>query len=234
MNNRLSPIHLTLGFIVAVFLVFFFFGAELNTDQEITTVLGTLKADYVERGMLWLLLTSGFVHLDPIHLIFNLIALYQLGHIAQMFYGDRKVFSTFIISIITGNLLTILIFNIADISAVSVGASGGIFGILGLLVGGTVFNRRYGMGLPFRTENFYPTLALAILISFMPNVNWVAHLGGFLGGFALGYIFKTSNDMYIHSNDEKLRDYVFYFSIGTFVISYALLVINLIFEIVPI
>lgn len=235
MKSKISPIYLTLIFIVVVFLSYVIFGAELETNKEIVITFGAQVGDYVEKGMIWLLVTSGFLHIEPLHLIFNLIALYQLGNIAQIFYGEHKVFTTFLYSIIVGNILSYIFFKIADINyAVSIGASGGIFGILGLLVGGTVLHRRYGMGLPFRTENFYPTLGLAILISFMPNVNWVAHLGGFIMGLVFGYFFKTTNDEQFSTHNEKVPKYFFYSAAGIFVISYALLIINLLFEIVPI
>jgi rhomboid protease GluP len=162
-----------------------------------------------------------------------MLALYQIGFLVEQFYNSRKILIVYILGGIVGSIATFVLSRLQGENIASLGASGAIFAMLGLLIGGTFKRQRYGTSLPFTKESFYPTLVFAFLISFLPGINWMAHLGGFVAGVWLGYIFENSLIPFQRTQDVKLEKGLFTVSIGIFVVSYALLVGNLIFDFLP-
>jgi len=206
-------------------------GAVTGEDQVL--VFGMLNTFAVEQGMLWLLLTSSFLHFELIHFILNFTALIQIGNLVDTFYEGRKLFITYILSGLASGIATLILALITDDVVRSVGASGAIFGLLGLLLGGTFKKNRFSASLPIDRRSLYPTLALAVVISFLPNINWAAHFGGLAMGIVLGLIFEN-NFSFESPQSKKITNILFWSSILVFVSSYLLLLSNLIFEIIKI
>lgn len=192
-------------------------------------VFGEFFSGAVEEGMIWLLTTSNFLHYDLFHFILNMIALYQIGRLVEIFYGGKKLIGTYILGGLGGSLATLIWASISNEAIASIGASGAIFGLLGLLVGGTFKTNRYSANLPFKKEDFYPTLLLSIAISFLPMINWAAHLGGFLVGLAMGLFFQNTLGPR-SQNDKSAERWIYYSSLLILGFSYIFLVLNLIFE----
>ncbi|GAB4286269.1 MAG: hypothetical protein Kow0081_4270 [Candidatus Dojkabacteria bacterium] len=211
-------------------------GANPREQTELSIVLfGAFSPILVELGMIWIMITSNFLHIGIFHLVINMLALFQLGQLVETFYSSRKVLITYVLSGLTGSIFTYLWALLTDEKIfLSIGASGAIFGLLGLLVGGTLKSSRYTAALPFSIQDFYPTIFLAIIISFFPNINWMAHLGGFLAGFALSYVFKNSYLRVIPEKEETQEKLVEKISFGIIAISYLLLAANFFFEIIKI
>ncbi len=214
-----------------IFLAYLFLGSENIIDEVL--LYGVFNAFGVQNGMFWLLITSTFAHFDPFHFLLNIIALFQIGLLVEKLYSSKKLFITYIIGGLVGSLFTLLLAVVADTNIASLGASGAVFALLGLLIGGTYKQNRYGVSLPFTKESFYPTLFFALIISFFPGINWAAHLGGFISGFLLGYVFENSMIPVINPRDKMLESRLFLASMFLFAFSYILLIFNIIFEIVP-
>ncbi len=219
-----------LAFNALVFLTYNFIGSAGVEDEVI--FYGVFNAVGVARGMYWLLVTSTFVHFDLIHFFLNMIALFQIGILVENLYSSKKLFITYIIGGIVGSLFTYGLALISGTNIASLGASGAVFALLGLLIGGTIKKNRFGLSLPFKRESFYPTLILAGIISFFPGINWAAHLGGFIGGAILGLIYENSLIPVINQKEKNLESVFFTITAFLFCFSYLLLVINLIFGIV--
>jgi len=195
---------------------------------EVVEVFGAFSSRYVEQGFLWLFATSIFVHFDILHLAFNMFALIQLAKFTDAYYTKARGFYVFFF----GGLIASFATFVTTESALSIGASGGIFALLGLLLGGTLKNERFGSSLPFRKEDFYPTLILAILLPlFIPNINWIAHLGGFLFGLISGFALKNNINRVPERSEEIVDKVLTGLAIGIFVISYSLLIANILFDI---
>jgi membrane associated rhomboid family serine protease len=212
---------------VVVFILFNFLALEEVTNEDVVVLFGAFDTQYVAKGYVWLLLTSAFVHFSLIHLIFNMTAYYQLGRIIEQFYSEKVIISVFVLSAIVGSLFTYIGSVLLDTDILSIGASGGVFGMLGLIFAGSVRNVRYGAGLPIPKETFYPTIALSILISFLPFVNWLAHLGGFLMGFGLGYLLKTSNDSLFDPSDRYIKIWTYRLALGALMVSFSMFFLNI-------
>ena len=144
---------------------------------------GADNSDAFVRGEYWRLLTAVFLHGNFLHILFNSAALYQLGSEVESIYGWARTVALFVGSGVVGSIASMLL---NDFVGVGVGASGAIFGLIGVIA---VFGYRrggsYGRGV----------MRIAIqwaVFSFLFGLyvgadNW-AHLGGFLCGAALAFV----------------------------------------------
>jgi rhomboid protease GluP len=162
-------------------------------------VLIALGADYsplMADGQIWRWLTAGFLHIDPVHFILNMYALWVLGRFVERFYSRQKFIVVLLLGIIAGNLLSFLV-DLAMISAnpsfqptFSLGASGGVFALLGLLLG-TSLRSRFGPELPIDRNQLFLIAGYNLLLGFVfPGINNAAHIGGLLAGLALSLLIR--------------------------------------------
>lgn len=174
---------------VLVFIAMYVFG---NGSRDSITLL-MFGANYpmlVRAGDYYRLLTSAFLHIGILHLIFNNYALYVIGSQLESFLGKFKFLVIYLVSAISGSLMSMLFTD-----GISAGASGAIFGLLGsLLYFG--YNYRVYLGTVLKSQ-IIPLIVINLLIGFMTTgIDNAAHIGGLLGGLgmtmALGIKYKTS------------------------------------------
>ncbi len=134
---------------------------------------GALYGPLVADGDWWRLVTAGFLHVGPIHVLFNLLLLYWFGTPLESLLGRARFLAVYGLSILAGSAGALLLSPLD----VTVGASSGVFGILGA---GLVLERRGinvfgGAALMIVVLN----LALTFLLN---NISIGGHLGGLAGG----------------------------------------------------
>lgn len=226
-STQFNTLYLLVGVNIAIFLCVLLFRGPNLTVGDTIQVFGAFNTYFVNQGSLWLFITAAFLHFDFLHILFNVFALIQLGIVTRLFYGDKVTFLVYIITAITSHIATYLAVLMGLLSSItiSLGASGAIFGLLGLLVGGTMKKRRFGSELPLSTQQFTPIILNAIIISFLPNINWVAHLGGFVGGMILAQFIPTAANT--DKNGKNVVQWLWVGSILTFMASYVGLVLHL-------
>jgi rhomboid protease GluP len=148
---------------------------------DVLLSLGAKDPSALARGQWWRLVTPIFLHLGLWHVFVNMYSLYALGPAVERFFGGRRMFSFYMISGISGVVLSL---TMSD--NISVGASGAIFGMLGALAAFLYHHRdvfgRVGMA-QFRHLVFVALLNLAI--GFAPGIDNWGHLGGLVAGAAL-------------------------------------------------
>lgn len=202
---------------------------RLYSDLLIT--FGALNSTLVlQFGQVWRAITSQFLHVDLLHLAFNMFALFQLGRVVRDYYGGRLLWVFYILSGLGAAALSLMFL---DPRFPSVGASGAVFGILGVLVAGTVRKNTYGLELPFRLADILPLAIYAFLFGLIPNsgVNNFAHLGGFLTGLLLGWFFSHSMVTWKPKWQTRLEKVLFYATIIFVVIAYLFAIANFILTI---
>ncbi len=136
----------------------------------------------------WRLFTAMFLHGGLVHVGFNSWALYVLGREAEQLYGRLRFLVIYLLSGLAGSVLSMSISP--QLGHISVGASGAIFGILGLLLA-YYFRYRNQLGAAGRSQ-LYNILLVAGLNLFLSSQlksidNW-AHTGGMIGGIILGLL----------------------------------------------
>jgi membrane associated rhomboid family serine protease len=145
-----------------------------------------INAFFVARGEWWRIFTSAFFHLGPIHIAFNMYVLYLYGSIVERMYGPIEYAAIYLLAAAGGSVLTILV----DPAQSAAGASGAIFGVIGLLF--AVSRRHHAMvGREARRMMGGVGTYLVFLLIFTfvaPNISWTGHVGGLVVGAALGFL----------------------------------------------
>lgn len=144
-----------------------------------------INAFFVASGEWWRIFTSAFFHLGPIHLAFNMYVLYLYGSIVERMYGPIEYIAIYLLCAAGGSVLTILV----DPAQFAAGASGAIFGVVGLLF---AVSRRHHtvVGREGRSvmAGIGSYLVFLLLFTFLvPNISWTGHLGGLAVGAILGF-----------------------------------------------
>ena len=135
-----------------------------------------LQPAAVTHGDWWRLLTSGFLHIGPLHLAFNMIALWVIGRELERVLGRVRFLAVYLVSLLGGSLVVYLFANPLSDTA---GASGAVFGLMGGLA--VVLMRLRLSPRPALT-----IIVLNVVISFVvPNISILGHLGGLAFGAAL-------------------------------------------------
>lgn len=143
----------------------------------------SVNASAVKSGEIYRLLTGTFMHAGPlylpIHLFFNMYALYIIGTQVENFIGRYRYLIIYLGSAIMGSLLSCVILH-GD----SIGTSGAIFGLMGSLVYFGYHYRVY-FGNILKTQ-IIPLIIFNLLLGFyLSGVDNFAHIGGLIGGVLL-------------------------------------------------
>lgn len=135
----------------------------------------------------WRLISSMFVHIGIVHLFLNMWCLWSLGRLAETVFGRKAYPLIYVIAGICGCYLS-LAWNPLRASA---GASAAIFGVAGALIAAFKFGK-----LPVDQHELRKTLksvlsfaAYNLFIGLAGSIDNMAHMGGLLGGLAIGFAF---------------------------------------------
>ncbi|HEX7068932.1 MAG TPA: rhomboid family intramembrane serine protease [Candidatus Limnocylindria bacterium] len=140
----------------------------------------------VAQGEWWRIFTSAFFHLGLIHIGFNMYVLYLYGSIVEHMYGPLEYAAIYLLCAAGGSVLTMLV----DPVQFAAGASGAIFGLIGLLF---VVSRRHHAVLGREARSLIGGIGsyLVFLLIFtfvVPGISWTGHLGGLAVGAILGFL----------------------------------------------
>src|SRR6476646_2173466 len=141
--------------------------------------------------MPWQLVTYAFLHGSLLHLAFNMFALYMFGGAIERVFGTRRYLILYFASFLSAALTQLIVATVAGAIYPTIGASGGVFGLL----------LAYGMYFPHnRVMLLFPPIPMparmfvvvyAVLELFLgvtgtqQGVAHFAHLGGMIGGYLL-------------------------------------------------
>lgn len=148
-----------------------------------------------QRGEWWRLVTATFLHSGIMHVAMNMIGLGSAGITVERIYGHRQFILLYLGSGLLGSALSL---HFSAQQAVSVGASGAVFGVTGALLV-ALLQHREKLPKTF-TKQTTSGLAFFILYSLVqglsrPNIDNAAHIGGLLGGCLLAYVLPERFDM---------------------------------------
>ena len=151
---------------------------------------GYVSADAVAAGEWWRILTSAFLHFGILHLVLNMWALYLFGPLLEQLYGHIEYLVIYLLCAAGGSVLTILVAP----EQAAVGASGAIFGLLGLAF---AVSRRRHLALPHQTRAVLGQIGSLLVINlaftfFVPGISITGHLGGLAVGLVLGWLLPPS------------------------------------------
>lgn len=158
-----------------------------SARPDVALRFGAQYLPALRRGQWWRLAAAMFLHFGPVHLLCNMVSLYNLGPSLETAFGPFRCLLLYLLSGLAGNLLTWLRDLRIPRPAVSAGASGAIFGLLGAYLAFALLPSTRPFVDVFSTLSI---LALNLAYGFSAkSINMAAHLGGLLSGLLLALLF---------------------------------------------
>jgi rhomboid family protein len=154
-------------------------------------------ANIFQGKYLWTFLTSMFMHAGFFHLFVNMFSMFFVGSLIEKIVGKKRFVKFYLIAGILSSLLFVVtsLFIPSDFNAYAVGASGALFGLIGLMMFLTPDLKVYIMFIPIPIKIKYAAPGMLIvlwIISAAGNIPLgnVAHLGGLLAGLGYGFYLR--------------------------------------------
>ena len=165
------PVYTLIAFCVCVFISGLFKGDIVST--------WAIHPSAVLSGEYYRLVSALFIHLDIIHLLFNMYALYLYGGYMADGYGGGAFLKAFFVTGI-GSSLGVLWFG--GVNVLTAGASGAIFGIVAYLYTQAILKRRIDF------DSLFPVVVWVVISNLIPGVSVIGHISGLVVGIVLGAI----------------------------------------------
>jgi len=132
-----------------------------------------LVPDAVAEGEWWRLITAGFLHIGPLHIAFNMFALWVLGRDLEIVLGRGQFLALYMVSLLGGSTAVVLF---ADPEQYVAGASGAVFGLMsGLFLVLLRLRRPYGQVVGLIVLNL-------VITQVVPGISMAGHVGGLVVG----------------------------------------------------
>jgi len=197
-NNFFSSLSVNTKLVVLNVILYFVFIILISVNQQFLDYIAIKPSNILHGAYLWTFLTSMFMHGGFFHLFANMISLFFVGSLVEKILGARRYLYFYLVAGIIASLLFVLssFIFVADLNSYAVGASGALFGLVGLLVLLTPNLPVYLLFVPIPIKMKYAgpgMLILLWLISLAGNVpiGNMAHLGGLLVGLVYGFYLKS-------------------------------------------
>jgi membrane associated rhomboid family serine protease len=159
--------------------------AQVFAGEEQSIKAAGLVKPAVWQGEAWRLFTGTLMHANFIHFWMNFLALLQLARLVEGMTRRAYVPAVFLLSAFCGSVFSLLLYP----HTISVGASGGLMGLMGFMTADAYFDRgKYPPKYLKRMAEALGFVALLGLLGFA-FIDNAAHLGGLCGGALLGLLF---------------------------------------------
>jgi rhomboid protease GluP len=187
--------------------------AMMGIDNRTLVLFGAKYNPLIAAGQWWRLVTAGFLHGGLLHILMNSWVLFDLGAQVEEVYGAVRFLVIYFVATVAG------FYASAWWSpAISVGASAGIFGLIGAMIALGVLHRS-ALGQAIR--GMYLRWAIyGLAFGLLPGlaVDNAAHLGGLAAGFGVAYVAGTPR--LVASAREKVWQLLAYACAGLTVLSF--------------
>ncbi len=163
---------------VAAFLLMSALGGSASRPQGAVYENGVIFGPLVADGEWWRIVSGAFLHAGPLHLLMNMFLLWLLAKELEPAVGHLRFGLLYVTSVIGGSLGVLLL----SPNDLTLGASGGVFGLMGALV---VLQLRARQN-PWNS-GLGGLIVINLVITFLvPGISIGGHLGGLLAGAAAG------------------------------------------------
>lgn len=155
-------------------------------------------------GQVWRLLSSSFLHFGLPHLLLNVICLFSFGSFLEKMIGGVRLLCVYLLTAALGGVFSCVMHE----DTVCAGASGAVFGLFGATMAYIALSyRRLGIrigDLMGYLKNSLIFVGINFVYSLMPDVDMAAHVGGLVGGLAVGALLAAPIRMEKSRYAEKL------------------------------
>jgi len=163
--------------------------ALFNPSAEILFDMGAMQPIAVADGQFWRLFTPMFLHAGLLHVALNAYFFWLFGRMVESTYGRTWMV---LIYVVAGFLASVASYAFGPVTTLAVGASGAISGVFGAFIAYNYRRRQHAMN----AANLRLALTVIVLNALIAigysSIDWRAHVGGLVAGFALGYLADSS------------------------------------------
>jgi len=198
-----NPVTYALLFANLLFMILIFVGSQqvgsapFDVDGRILRNLGAKLSERIFRdGEYWRLVMPIFLHGGLWHFGFNSYVLWQVGPQVEDLFGSKRFFFLYMATGVFGFAASTVWYP----TGFSVGASGSIFGLIGVLI--SYISQKSGFSREYRTSLIQWALFMLVLGLIIPHVDNAAHVGGLAAGLLLG---RTVSDRRARSPGAQIR-----------------------------
>ena len=153
-------------------------GGARSAGAGALTALGGLYGPRIAAGEWWRLITAAFLHTGLLHVGLNMAGLFVFGPPLERALGRLRFSGVYLASLLAGSLGALAL----SPNALTVGASGAIFGLLGAIIAG---QRATGVN-PWSSGMIGLLVVNLVFTVAVPGISVGGHLGGLAGGFVAG------------------------------------------------
>ncbi|PIA60342.1 hypothetical protein AQUCO_00300087v1 [Aquilegia coerulea] len=168
----------------------------------------------VDGHQAWRLITAIWLHAGVFHLLANMLSLLFIGIRLEQEFGFVRIGLLYLISGFGGNVLSALFIK----DSIAVGASGALFGLLGAMLSELITNWTIYANKLAALLTLLFIIVINLAVGILPHVDNYAHIGGFLTGLLLGFVFlmrpqfgwvspKNVPPGYVRSSKPKYKMY---------------------------
>ena len=163
--------------------------ALFNPSAEILFDMGAMQPIAVADGQFWRLFTAMFLHAGLLHVALNAYFFWLFGRMVEASFGRTWMV---LIYVVAGFLASVASYAFGPVTTLAVGASGAISGVFGAFIAYNYRRREHAMN----AANLRLALTVIVLNAVIAigyrSIDWRAHVGGLVAGFALGYLADSS------------------------------------------
>ncbi|KAJ0962429.1 hypothetical protein J5N97_030257 [Dioscorea zingiberensis] len=139
----------------------------------------------VKKHQGWRLVTCIWLHAGIVHILANMLSLLFIGIRLEQEFGFVRIGLLYLISGLGGSVMSALFLQ----GSISVGASGALFGLLGAMLSELITNWTIYVNKFAALLTLVVIIVINLAVGILPHVDNFAHIGGFISGFLLGFVF---------------------------------------------
>lgn len=181
--------YVTTGLVLMNVIVYLVMELLGNTQDGMFVAMygGLYPPLLTEEHQWWRLLTAGFIHFGAAHLVNNMLLLYCMGSRLEHVVGHMRLLVIYLVSLLGGSLLSLNMMIHTNDYAVSAGASGAVYGVIGGFLWMVILSRGRLQGITAKRLVFMILLMIYYGVISSGIDNW-GHIGGLLAGFFITVI----------------------------------------------
>jgi len=195
-RKRLFNFNINFLLIIINVVCFILFSILISINADFLNYIALKPSNIITNFYFWTFLTSMFMHAGFFHLFVNMFSMLFIGNLIERIIGKKRFISFYLLAgLFAGFLFVLVSLFFPSENVYAVGASGAIFGLIGLLMVLTPNLPVYIMFIPIPIKMKYAAPAMLFilwLISFFGNVpvGNTAHLGGLIFGLIYGFYLR--------------------------------------------
>jgi membrane associated rhomboid family serine protease len=167
------------------------FGIEIATNSvgndAALLKLGALPDNGQLHGEYWRFATYSFLHFNWLHLLLNVGLLFWIGRIVEQQIGTGQGALIYFVSVLCSAAVILSLHNWRPKEGATVGASGGVFGLLGAAL---IISHRQNNDDRLK-RRLWTVLVVGFAISLLPAISMAGHIGGIIGGVPAALLVKV-------------------------------------------